>query len=107
MGNGLLQTDTIALEIVQVQQSINGQIIIIKDFEDNTKKEIKNLNLNGKIIDGCIMLYANNTDKRYQSFLTYLLKVTKGGKCLEGEKSWVDSNEGGTHSGKIQFNRNS
>ena len=100
-----LNIDDIVMDIKQIQQNITGEIIVLKHNKSNDEKEIKNLHLFGKIIDGYILLQSYNKDTKYQSFLTHLLKISNGGNQIKGQNTFVDAHNGEILSDEILYTR--
>jgi len=84
-------SDVSKLAITQNAQSIKGLMTTVKSDKNIDNIEVKNFILKGSFHDGHVILSGNNANSKYRGHVTYLLKVSNGGKALVGVMSWVDS----------------
>lgn len=89
----------------QNERIISGAETIVKTDNETGACETKILTLNGKFLDGHLLLTAVSSDRKIQSLSTYLFRVGKGGAALIGQASWVDSGTGTIESRFIELTR--
>ncbi len=84
-------SDVAKLAITQNGQFLKGLMTIVKYDKETGVTEVKNFVLTGSFHDGHLTLSGNNANPKYRGHVIYLLKVSNGGKTLDGIMSWVDS----------------
>ena len=84
-------SDIAKLSISQNGQALKGLMTVVKNDKHTGKTEVKNFILKGTFHDGHVMLSGNNANPSCRGHVTYLLKVSNGGKTLVGVMTWVDS----------------
>ena len=84
-------SDISKLAISQNAQNIKGLMTTVKTDKKSGDVEVKNFMLKGSFHDGHIILSGNNANSKFRGHVTYLLKVSNGGKALVGIMSWVDA----------------
>tara|TARA_R110002049_G_scaffold153580_1_gene317872 strand:- start:348 stop:830 length:483 start_codon:yes stop_codon:yes gene_type:complete len=89
----------------QNERIISGTKAIVKTDKETGVCETKLLTLNGKFLDGHLLLTAVSSDRKVQSLSTYLFRIGKGGAALIGQANWVDSNSEIIHSRNIELIR--
>lgn len=98
-------TDIAKLAISQNGQALKGLMTVVKSNKKTDKTDVKNFILKGSFHDGHVILSGNNANSKYRGHVTYLLKISNGGKTLIGVMSWVDSNSDRIASLETTLNR--
>jgi hypothetical protein len=84
-------SDIAKLAITQNGQALKGLMTVVKHNKKTGETVVKNFILKGSFHDGHVILSGNNANSKYRGHVTYLLKISNGGRALVGVMSWVDS----------------
>ena len=98
-------TDHFTIELSQKNCEVTGILTVVKTENKTETIHTKTLVINGRFQNAHLLLTMTNQDRKFQSLITYLLQISKGGTSLMGQASWVDIETEQIHSREAVLNR--